>query len=150
MALLGNLIWFVFLGGFFMGLGWLLAGCILCATIVGIPFGMACFRIASFAFLPFGKDLVDVRYLGESRIAGTTIANILWFVLAGLWLAIGHVLSAIACLASCVLILPLLLGAPAWALAHLNLARVALAPLGKRIVPKGAAYGPAPRRAALT
>ncbi|TMB30216.1 MAG: YccF family protein [Deltaproteobacteria bacterium] len=140
MAALGNIIWFVFLGGFLMGVGWLLAGCILCLTIVGIPFGMACFRIASFAFFPFGKELVDVRALGESRIAGTTLANIVWFVLAGLWLAIGHVVSAIACLASCLLILPLLLGAPAWALAHLNLARVALAPLGKRIVPKGAAY----------
>ena len=140
LSLLGNIIWFVFLGGFLMGVGWLLAGCILCLTIVGIPFGMACFRIASFAFFPFGKELVDVRALGESRIAGTTLANIVWFVLAGLWLAIGHVVSAIACLASCLLILPLLLGAPAWALAHLNLARVALAPLGKRIVPKGAAY----------
>ena len=148
MAALGNLIWFVFLGGFLMGLGWLLAGCILCLTIVGIPFGMACFRIASFAFFPFGKELVDMRNLGESRIVGTTVANILWFVLAGLWLAIGHVLSAIACLASCVLILPLLLGAPAWAVAHLNLARVALAPLGKRIVPKGAAYRAALGRAA--
>jgi uncharacterized membrane protein YccF (DUF307 family) len=148
MAALGNVIWFVFLGGFFMGLGWLLAGCILCLTIVGIPFGMACFRIASFAFLPFGKELVDVRNLGESRIIGTTLANVLWFVLAGFWLAIGHVLSAIACLASCVLILPLLLGAPAWAIAHLNLARVALAPLGKRIVPKGPAYRAALGRAA--
>jgi uncharacterized membrane protein YccF (DUF307 family) len=117
-----------------------LAGCILCLTLVGVPFGMACFRFARFAFFPFGKELVDVRALGESRIAGTTIANILWFVLAGVWLAIGDLLSAIACLASCLLVLPLLLGAPAWAFTHFNLARVALAPPGKRIVPKGGMY----------
>jgi uncharacterized membrane protein YccF (DUF307 family) len=136
MAMLGNLIWFVFLGGFALGLGWLLAGAILCITVVGIPFGLACFRISSFAFFPFGKDLVDARSLGESRIAGTAIANILWFVLAGLWLAIGHLVAAVACLVSCLLILPIFLGAPAWAMAHFNLAKVSLAPLGMRIVPK--------------
>src|SRR5689334_12512974 len=56
MAALGNLIWFLCLGGFFLGLGWLIAGVILCITVVGIPFGQACFRISSFAFFPFGKD----------------------------------------------------------------------------------------------
>jgi uncharacterized membrane protein YccF (DUF307 family) len=136
MAAIGNLIWFVFLGGFFLGLGWLLAGVILSITIVGIPFGQACFRIASYAFFPFGKELVDARSVGESRIVGTTIANILWFVLAGLWLAIGHLISAMASLASCLLVFPIFLGAPAWAVAHYNLAKVSLAPLGMRIVPK--------------
>jgi uncharacterized membrane protein YccF (DUF307 family) len=136
MALIGNLIWFVFLGGFLLGLGWLLAGAILCLTVVGIPFGVACFRIAGFAFFPFGKDLVDARSLGESRIAGTSVANVLWFVLAGVWLAIGHLFAAAASLASCLLIFPIFLGAPAWALAHFNLAKVSLAPLGMRVVPK--------------
>jgi hypothetical protein len=70
MAALGNLIWFIFCGGLWMGLGWILAGCILYVTIIGIPFGQACFRIASFAFFPFGKELVDARALGESRIVG--------------------------------------------------------------------------------
>src|SRR4051794_37275512 len=123
MAVIGNLIWFVFLGGFLLGLGWLLAGAILCLTVVGIPFGVACFRISSFAFFPFGKDLIDARALGEPRVAGTTIANVLWFVLAGIWLAIGHLVAAAACLASCLLIVPVFLGAPAWAMAHLNLAK---------------------------
>jgi uncharacterized membrane protein YccF (DUF307 family) len=136
MAMLGNLIWFIFLGGFLLGLGWLLAGVILCITVVGFPFGMACFRISSFAFFPFGKELVDARSLGEDRIAGTSIANILWFILAGWWLAIGHLVAAVVSLASCLLILPIFLGAPAWALAHFNLAKVSLAPLGMRIVPK--------------
>jgi uncharacterized membrane protein YccF (DUF307 family) len=134
MALLGNLIWFVFLGGFFLGLGWLVAGVLLSLTIVGIPFGQACFRIASFAFFPFGKELVDARAVGGSRIAGTTLANVLWFVLAGLWLAIGHLSAAVASVVSCFLIVPIFLGAPAWAVAHFNLARVSLAPLGMRIV----------------
>jgi uncharacterized membrane protein YccF (DUF307 family) len=136
MALLGNLIWFLFLGGFLLGLGWLVAGAILCLTVVGIPFGVACFRIASFAFFPFGKELVDARTLGEARIAGTGLANVLWFVLAGVWLAIGHLIAAAASLVSCLLILPIFLGAPAWAMAHFNLAKVSLAPLGMRIVPK--------------
>ncbi len=134
MAMIGNLIWFIFLGGFLMGVGWLLAGLVLCITIVGIPFGVACFRIASFAFFPFGKDLVDARAVGDSRIAGTTIMNVLWFVLAGVWLALGHLGSALACLASCLLVFPIFLGAPAWALAHWNLAKVSLAPLGMRVV----------------
>jgi uncharacterized membrane protein YccF (DUF307 family) len=136
MAAIGNVIWFVFMGGFFLGLGWLLAGAILCITIIGIPFGQACFRISSFAFFPFGKEMVDARTLGETRIPGTTIANILWFILAGLWLAIGHLVAAVACLASCLLILPFFLGAPAWAVAHFNLAKASMAPLGMRIVAK--------------
>ena len=148
MAALGNLVWFVFCGGVLLGLGWTVLGLLLCVTIIGIPFGKACFRIASFAFFPFGKELIDERLLGESRTAGTTVANILWFLLAGVWLAISHVLAAIACIASCVLIVPLLLGAPAWAMAHLNLAGAALAPLGKRIVSKEEAV--ALRQAAIT
>jgi uncharacterized membrane protein YccF (DUF307 family) len=134
MAAVGNVIWFVFMGGFLMGLGWLLAGVILCITIVGIPFGQACFRIAAFAFFPFGKDVVDARAAGGSHIPGTTLANVLWFLLAGVWLAIGHLTAALACLASCVAILPIFLGAPAWALAHWRLAKVSLWPLGIRIV----------------
>jgi uncharacterized membrane protein YccF (DUF307 family) len=147
MATLGNFVWFVFCGGIFMGLAWVLAGCVLYLTIVGIPFGHACFRIASFAFFPFGKEIVDARLLGEARIPGTTLANILWFILAGLWLAIGHLCAAIACIASCLLIVPIFLGAPAWALAHLNLAGVSLAPLGQRIVTKDQAVAIRSRRA---
>ncbi|HEX9295056.1 MAG TPA: YccF domain-containing protein [Polyangiaceae bacterium] len=134
MVLLGNVIWFVFLGGFLLWLGWVVAGCLMYLTVVGIPFGVACFRFAGVAAFPFGKEVVDARWLGESRIPGTTLANVLWFVVAGVWLALGHLSAALLCLASCLLILPIFLGAPAWALANLRLAMVALAPLGKRVV----------------
>jgi uncharacterized membrane protein YccF (DUF307 family) len=139
MAAIGNLIWFLFLGGLFMGLAWILLGVLLCCTVVGLPFGIAAFRIAGFAFLPFGKELIDARLLGESRIPGTTIANVLWIVLAGIWLAIGHIVAGLGCFLSCVLILPLLLGAPAWGVAHFNLAAISFAPLGMRAVPKSIA-----------
>ena len=88
----------------------------------------------SFAAFPFGKQLIDARLLGENRIAGTGLMNVLWFLFAGAWLAIGHLVAAVICIASCVAILPVFLGAPAWALAHLRLAGVSLAPLGKRVV----------------
>jgi len=134
MALLGNLVWFVFLGGFWLWLGWALAGCVMYLTIIGIPFGVACFRIARVAAFPFGKEIVPAELVGEARVPGTTLANIVWFVLAGAWLAVGHLTSALLCLLSCLLVVPIFLGAPAWAVANVRLAAVALAPLGKRVV----------------
>ena len=94
MRTLGNIIWFI-LGGFIGGTVWLLAGVVFCATVIGIPFGLACFRIAVFAYAPFGRELVDARDMGEKRIAGTGLMNFLWVVLAGLWLAILNVLAGI-------------------------------------------------------
>ena len=105
-------------------------------TVVGLPFAFAAFRIAGFSAFPFGKELVDARSMGEKRIPGTALANIIWFVLAGIWLALAHVFMAMWSIASCVLIFPILLGAPAWALAHLRIAGASLAPLGKRVVGK--------------
>ena len=134
MKTLGNFVWFLFCGGLVCAVAWILLGGLMALTVIGLPFAYAAFRIASFAAFPFGKELVDARSVGEERIAGTTAANLVWFILAGIWLAIGHVISAIGCVVSCLLILPILLGAPAWAVAHLRLAGVSLAPLGKRIV----------------
>src|SRR6185295_8898974 len=74
MALLGNLIWFVFLGGFWLWAGWVIAGCVMYVTIIGIPFGVACFRIAGVAAFPFGKEIVEAELLGETRVWGTTLA----------------------------------------------------------------------------
>ena len=136
MATLGNFIWFVFCGGLISALLWFFFGGIMAITVVGLPFAFAAFRIGRFTAFPFGKELVDARSLGETRIPGTALANILWFLLAGIWLAISHVISAIVCILSCVLIIPIIFGAPAWALAHLRLAGVSLAPLGKRVVSK--------------
>ncbi len=126
MALVLNILWFVFGGGLVAGLLWMLLGTILILTIVGIPFGYAAFRIAGFAAFPFGKELVDARIVGEERVVGTGLANILWIVLAGIWLAISHVLAGIGlCLT--------IIGIP-FGFAHFRLAGVCFAPLGKRAV----------------
>lgn len=126
MVLLGNVLWFIFGGGLFAWLAWVLLGCVLAITVVGIPFSVAAFRIARFAAFPFGKRLVDAEAVGEDRITGTGLANVLWIVLAGLWLAVAHVLTGISCCLS-------IIGIP-FGLAHFKLAAVSFAPLGKRVV----------------
>lgn len=127
MVLLGNLLWLILGGGLFAALGWALTGVLLALTVVGIPFAVAAFRIAGFAAWPFGRVLVDNREVGVERIPGTGLANFLWVVLAGFWLAIGHLLAGAACILTIV-------GIP-FGLAHLKLASVSLVPLGKTPVP---------------
>ena len=125
MAFLLNILWFV-LGGWLSGLLWLFTGGILMLTVVGIPFGWAACRIAGFAAFPYGKELVDARDVGEERMIGTGLANVLWIVLAGIWLAINHILlGASLCLT--------IIGIP-FGFAHFKLAAVCFAPLGKRTV----------------
>ena len=127
LALLGNLIW-LFLGpGIFCFIFWAIAGGILAVTVVGIPFAFAAWRIAGFAAMPFGFRLLDAELVGEERIAGTSIANVLWFLLAGIWRAIMHFALGLFFLIT-------IIGIP-FGLAHLKLATVSLAPLGKRMVP---------------
>lgn len=138
MATVGNFIWFIF-GGWAMALGWLIAAALAACTIIGLPVAVACMRMASFSAFPFGKELVPASLLAEKRVPGTAVFNIVWFFFPGLFLAAGHVLSALALLASSIFVLPILLGSPAWMLAHLRLAGVALNPLGKRIVSKAEA-----------
>lgn len=125
MAFVGNLLWFIF-GGIIMGFLWLLAGLLCCITIVGIPMGVACFRIASFAFFPFGKDLVPAEMVGEKRIVGTGLANFLWCILLGLWLAIGNALLGVFFFCT-------IIGIP-FGFAYFKLAKASFAPLGQRIV----------------
>jgi uncharacterized membrane protein YccF (DUF307 family) len=139
MAFIGNLLWFVFGGGFLSWLLWVLAGLLLALTVVGLPFAKAAFRISVFAAFPFGHQLVDGRLLGYERIAGTGFVNVLWCVLAGVWLSVSHVLEGLACCTT-------LVGIP-FGLAHFKLAQVAFAPLGKVIVPNEVAAA-ARRRAA--
>ena len=123
MVLILNLVWFVFGGGLVAWMLWVILGGLLCITVVGIPFGVAAFRIAGFAAFPFGKELVDSRALGEKRIIGTGLANFLWIVLAGIWLAISHLLAGVSlCLT--------IIGIP-FGFAHFRLASVCFAPLGK-------------------
>ena len=131
MGTIGNFLWFI-LGGALMGLSWWLMGLLAFITIVGIPWGKACFVIGQFAFWPFGKEAVSRDELSGREDIGTgalgLVGNIIWFVLAGVWLAIGHVLSAAACFIT-------IIGIP-FGIQHLKLAGIALAPIGKTIVEK--------------
>ena len=131
MSTIGNIFWFVF-GGALMGLGWWIAGLLCFISIVGIPWGRACFVIGGFAFFPFGRDAVDREELTRRGDLGTGalgfIGNVIWFVVVGIWLAVGHLLSAAACFITIV-------GIP-FGLQHLKLAVLTLAPVGKTIVDK--------------
>ena len=131
MGVIGNILWFI-LGGVFMGLGWWLVGILAFISIIGIPWGKACFVIGEFAFFPFGKEAVSRKDLTRQGDIGTgslgLIGNIVWFLVAGLWLAIGHVISAAACFVT-------IIGIP-FGIQHLKLALIALAPIGKTIVDK--------------
>ena len=131
MRTLGNILWLI-LGGFLMGLGWWLAGLLVAITIVGLPWAKACFVIGQFAFLPFGKDAVSRKALTQQDDIGTgvlgLVGNVIWFVLAGWWLAIGHLCSALACFVT-------IIGIP-FGIQHIKLALIALAPIGKTIVSK--------------
>lgn len=128
MRTIGNLIWLV-LGGFWMGVGWCVAGLVMAISIVGLPWARSCFVIASLCFLPFGREAIDRKTLSGRDDLGTgvlgTIGNIIWFVVAGIWLAIGHLVSAIACFLT-------IIGIP-FGIAHLKLAGLALAPVGKTV-----------------
>ena len=124
MRLLLNLIWLV-LSGFWMACGYVFVGLIWCITILGIPFGIACFRIAGFALWPFGREIVRKPTAG----AGSLVGNVLWFIFGGLWLALGHLVSGILL---CITIIGIPLG-----LANFKLIPVSLAPLGREIVSTG-------------
>ena len=130
MSLLLNLLWIVF-GGLWMAIAWLAAAVIMAITIIGLPWTRAAFTIAVYTLLPFGKTAVSrAAYTGRQDLGtGTlgTLGNIIWFVFAGWWLALGHLIIALA-LAITIIGLPF-----AWA--HLKLANLALWPIGKMIVP---------------
>jgi uncharacterized membrane protein YccF (DUF307 family) len=130
LQLLFNTLWIV-TGGIWMAAGWLLAAVIMAITIIGLPWTRAAFNIALYTLLPFGQQAVSrAEYTGYDDI-GTgplgTLGNIVWLVLAGWWLALAHLINAIA-LAITIIGLPF-----AWA--HLKLAGIALWPIGKMIVP---------------
>ena len=94
MSCLGNVLWFIF-GGFVSGLSWLLAGCLWCITIVGIPIGRQCFKFAGLAFFPFGKE---IEYGGG---AVSMIANIFWLIFTGIPMALANaVWGCVLCILS--------------------------------------------------
>ena len=129
MLFLLNLIWFI-LGGWLMGLGWILAGVISAITIVGLPWARSCFMIARYSFWPFGYDIISRdQYYGRGDL-GTgalgTIGNVIWFIFAGWWLALAHLSLAVG-LACTIIGIPF-----AWA--HVKLAMASLLPVGKTVV----------------
>nr|WP_202551540.1 YccF domain-containing protein [Streptomyces sp. SID8352] len=116
-----NIIWLV-LSGFWLFLGYLAAGLLLCITIIGIPFGIAAFRIGVYALWPFGYTTVERRDAG----APSCVGNVLWLVLAGWWLALGHIVTGFML---CLTIIGIPLG-----IANFKLIPVSLLPLGREIV----------------
>src|SRR5262249_42528920 len=118
-SLLLNLLWLLF-GGLWMAAGWVLAAVIMAITIIGIPWARAAFNIAAYTLLPFGQKAVPRETVTGQYDIGTgplgVIGNIIWFVLAGWWLALGHLITAVV-LALTIVGLPF-----AWA--HLKLAGI--------------------------
>lgn len=131
MRLLLNLLWFV-LGGWISGLLWILGGVLLAITIVGLPYTGAAFRIAGFAFWPFGKEIVSRDLISGQGDLGTGplgfVLNVIWFLLGGWYIALSHLLIAIAEAIT-------IIGIP-FAIKDLQLAAVAIAPIGKVVVIK--------------
>jgi len=129
-SILLNILWLL-LGGVWMAFAWLIAAVIMAITIIGLPWAGAAFNIAAYTLLPFGQKAVRRDTLTGQSDIGTgplgLIGNLIWLVLAGWWLALGHIVTA-------VLLAVTIIGLPfAWA--HLKLAGIALWPIGKVIVP---------------
>ena len=119
MSLIGNLIWLI-LGGIVASILWMLVGLILCLTVVGIPFGFQCFKIASLTLCPFGRevDIGDFGFLGG-------IGNIIWILVFGWELFLAHLFFAGICAVT-------IIGIP-FAIQHLKLSKLALVPFGTKI-----------------
>ncbi len=116
-----NVLWLV-LCGFWMAIGYAVAGIVCCVRVVTIPFGIASFRIANYALWPFGRTIVQRPTAG----APSAIGNVIWFVFAGIWLAIGHLITGIAL---CLTIIGIPLG-----IASFKMIPISLTPLGREIV----------------
>lgn len=118
MGCLGNILWFL-CGGMISGLGWFLAGCLWCLTIVGIPIGVQCFKFASLSFFPFGKE---VRYGGGT---GSFILNIIWLLISGIPLAAASLVMGAAL---CVTVIGIPFG-----IQHFKIAKLACMPFGAEV-----------------
>lgn len=121
MRFLLNVIWLVF-GGFWLFLGYIFAGIVACLFIVTIPAGVACFRIAAYVLWPFGRRVVPIPGAG----AGSALMNFVWFIIAGVWLAIGHLITAFF-QAITIIGIPL-------AIANLKLIPITCFPFGKMVI----------------
>jgi len=120
MKLIGNIIWIIF-GGLFEAIGWVIAGSLLFITIIGIPFGMQCFKIAGVQLAPFGKDIVTKNDSGTNLLL-----NIVWIILFGWEIALMNLISAFIFAIT-------IIGIP-FAKQNLKLAKISLFPFGKKII----------------
>ncbi|MCY1077353.1 YccF domain-containing protein [Archangium lansingense] len=120
MRFLLNILW-ILLGGWVIWLEYMIGGLLLCLTVVGIPFGVQCFKMAGLGLLPFGKDIVDAP--GASPIG--CILNVFWIVVAGIWIFLSHLGLALGLAVT-------IIGIP-FAIQHVKLAMLALAPFGKLV-----------------
>lgn len=131
LRLIFNIAWFI-TGGLVMGIAWCLAGVLACISIVGIPFARSCFVIAQLTFWPFGNDSEDRSYVNHREDIGTsgfgTLGNVIWFLLFGFWLALGHLVHAVACFVT-------IIGIP-FGIQHLKLALLSFAPIGQTVINK--------------
>ncbi len=120
MSLFGNIIWLIF-GGLISAALWLFSGLLLCLTILGIPFGLQCFKIAIFVLWPFGRD-VKIGQFGALGLLG----NVIWIIFCGFWLCLAHLFfGLLLCLT--------ILGIP-FGLQHFKLAKLSLIPFGAKII----------------
>ena len=124
MKTLANILWLV-LAGFWLFLGYVLAGIINCVFIITIPFGIQSFKLAGYALWPFGRVVV---YRQNRDVALGCLGNVLWFVFGGFWLALGHLIAGI-------LLCLTIIGIP-FGVASIKMAGLALAPFGKEVVPR--------------
>lgn len=127
MKALLNIIWLVF-GGLWLALGYAVAGIVCFILIITIPFGIASFRIAGYALWPFGRTAIRRADAG----AGSVIGNVIWFIVAGWWLALGHLVTGVL---QCLTIIGIPLG-----IANIKMVPIALLPLGREIVPSDQAW----------
>ncbi len=122
MSFIGNILWLL-LGGLIMAILWFLAGVLVCITIIGIPFGIQCFKFAGFVLWPFGRQ-VDVGHFGFGGLLG----NIIWIILLGWELCILHLIIG---LVLCITIIGIPFG-----IQHFKMAMLAIVPFGARIISK--------------
>lgn len=120
MSFIGNVIWFLLIG-WWESIVWAFYGLIFCITIIGIPIGVQCFKIAKLGAVPFGRTIIDT---GNT---GSTIANIIWFIVAGLWIGLSYLAAGIALCCT-------LIGIPI-GLQCFKLTSLAFCPFGKEIIP---------------
>jgi len=122
MSILGNILWIFLGGGIILFLEYLIAGAILCITIIGIPFGIQVFKLSLLALLPFGRRVTEAHSAGGCL---STLMNILWFIFGGIALTLTHAVFALLCAIT-------IIGIP-FAKQHMKLAALALTPFGHRV-----------------